>query len=172
MKIIYIGKDTECSVKICNYLSAFHQITWITDKNPTYEVECETVIAHGLWALDCLDEKRADLVIFNGGDHYSLMNKYPMVIRDVEGSTMHMMVNTTCSWHRDGTAMPQGSGSITGIIVHEHCDNFEWDQAKADAHHHKQPRQHKTTQVRMQFTPYQHTCAPPSGRTSSRKPVL
>lgn len=65
--------------------------------------------------------------------HYSLMNKYPMVIRDVEGSTMHMMVNTTCSWHRDGTAMPQGSGSITGIIVHEHCDNFEWDQAKADA---------------------------------------
>ena len=65
--------------------------------------------------------------------HYSLMNKYPMVIRDVEGSTMHMMVNTTCSWHRDGTAMPQGSGSITGIIVHEHCDNFEWDQEKADA---------------------------------------
>lgn len=76
MKIIYIGKDTECSVKICNYLSAFHQITWITDKNPTYEVECETVIAHGLWAPDCLDEKRADLVIFNGGDHYSLMNKW------------------------------------------------------------------------------------------------
>ncbi len=65
--------------------------------------------------------------------HYNLMNKYPMVIRDAEGSTMHMMVNTTCSWHRDGTAMPQGSGSITGIIVHEHCDNFEWDQEKADA---------------------------------------
>lgn len=64
--------------------------------------------------------------------HYNLMSKYPMVIRDAEGSTMHMMVNTTCSWHRDGTAMPQGSGSITGIIVHEHCDNFEWDQAKAD----------------------------------------
>lgn len=64
--------------------------------------------------------------------HYNLMSKYPMVIRDAEGSTMHMMVNTTCSWHRDGTAMPQGSGSITGIIVHEHCDNFEWDQAESD----------------------------------------
>ena len=65
--------------------------------------------------------------------HYNLMNKYPMVIRDSEGGTMHMMVNTTCSWHRDGTGMPQGSGSITGVIVHEHCDNFEWDQASADA---------------------------------------
>ena len=65
--------------------------------------------------------------------HYSLMNKYPMVIRDADGGTMHMVINTTCSWHRDGTGMPQGSGSITGVIVHEHCDNFEWDQAAADA---------------------------------------
>lgn len=65
--------------------------------------------------------------------HYHIINKYPMVIRDKEGSDMHMMVNTTCSWQRDGLPMPQGSGSITGIIVHEHCDNFEWDQAKAAA---------------------------------------
>ena len=65
--------------------------------------------------------------------HYNLMNKYPMVIRDAKGDTMHMVVNTTCSWHRDGTGMPQGSGSIKGVIVHEHCDNFEWDQAAADA---------------------------------------
>ena len=64
--------------------------------------------------------------------NYSIINKYPMVIRDAEGSTMHMMVNTTCTWHRDGTERPKGAGNITGIIVHEHCDNFEWDQAKAD----------------------------------------
>ena len=64
--------------------------------------------------------------------NYSIINKYPMVIRDAEGTTMHMMVNTTCTWHRDGTERPKGAGSITGIIVHEHCDNFEWDQAKAD----------------------------------------
>ena len=65
--------------------------------------------------------------------NYSIINKYPMVIRDVEGSTMHMMVNTTCTWHRDGTERPKGSGNITGVIVHEHCDNFEWDQTAADA---------------------------------------
>lgn len=58
---------------------------------------------------------------------YHLVNKYPMVIRDPEGNDMHMMVNTTCTWHRDGDIMPQGSGSLTGIIVHEHCDQFEWD---------------------------------------------
>lgn len=63
--------------------------------------------------------------------HYCVMNKYPMVIRDVDGNDMHMMVNTTCAWHRNCT-MPQGSGSITGVLVHEHCDNFEWDQAKAE----------------------------------------
>lgn len=65
--------------------------------------------------------------------HYHIMNKYPMVIRDKEGNDMHMVVNTTCTWHRDGFPMPQGSGSIKGVIVHEHCDNFEWDQAKAEA---------------------------------------
>lgn len=64
--------------------------------------------------------------------HYNLMNKYPMVIRDIDGGTMHMVINTTCSWHRDGTGMPQGTGSITGVIVHEHCDNFEWNQTAAD----------------------------------------
>ena len=64
--------------------------------------------------------------------HYGVMNKYPMVIRDKEGSDMHMVVNTTCTWHRN-SLMPQGSGSIKGVIVHEHCDNFEWDQNKAAA---------------------------------------
>ena len=63
--------------------------------------------------------------------NYSIVNKYPMVIRDIEGGTMHMVVNTTCTWHRDGNRMPQGSGSITGVIVHEHCDNFEWNPEKA-----------------------------------------
>ena len=76
MKITYIGKDTECSTKICNHLSAFHQITWITDKNPVYEVGCETVIAHSLWVPAYFDEKVADLIVFNGGDNYSLMNKW------------------------------------------------------------------------------------------------
>ena len=27
--------------------------------------------------------------------------------------------------------MPQGSGAVSGIIVHERCDNFEWDSEAA-----------------------------------------
>lgn len=83
--------------------------------------------------LDCEIPVRKGPYVGIDVRHYNLMNKYPMVIRDADGGTMHMMVNSTCSWHRDGTRMPQGSGSITGVIVHEHCDNFEWDQAAADA---------------------------------------
>lgn len=62
-----------------------------------------------------------------------LADKYPMVIRDINGDDMHMVVNTTCKWQRDGEGMPEGSGSITGVIVHEHCDQFEWDPVQADA---------------------------------------
>ena len=83
--------------------------------------------------LDCEIPVRKGPYVGIDVRHYNLMSKYPMVIRDTEGSSMHMVVNTTCSWHRDGTGMPQGSGSVTGVIVHEHCDNFEWDQAAADA---------------------------------------
>lgn len=61
----------------------------------------------------------------------NIVNKYPMVIRDASGSIMYMVSNTDCSWARDGKGMPQGSGDISGIIVHERCDNFEWDSAKA-----------------------------------------
>ena len=83
--------------------------------------------------LDCEIPVRKGPYVGIDVRHYNLMSKYPMVIRDAEGSSMHMVVNTTCSWHRDGTGMPQGSGSVIGVIVHEHCDNFEWDQTAADA---------------------------------------
>lgn len=63
----------------------------------------------------------------------SVINRYPMVIRDIEGSTMHLMTNLTAAWQRDGKGIPEGSGDISGIIVHETCDNFEWDKERAAA---------------------------------------
>lgn len=50
---------------------------------------------------------------------------------DRSGSTAHLLTNTTASWARDGQGLPQGSGSISGIIVSETCDNFNWDSALA-----------------------------------------
>ena len=58
------------------------------------------------------------------------MVSYPMVIRSKGGATGHMMVNIDCPWSRDGKELPEGSGSITGVLVHETCDNFEWNPAE------------------------------------------
>lgn len=57
----------------------------------------------------------------------SVMHSYPMIVRDVNGNNIHLMTNLSASWQRDGKTMPQGSGKISGVIVHETCDNFEWD---------------------------------------------
>ncbi|MBR2856856.1 MAG: BACON domain-containing protein [Bacteroidales bacterium] len=62
--------------------------------------------------------------------YINLMVSYPMVIRDKDGGTSHMMVNVDCPWSRDGKGLPKGSGALTGVVVHEKCDNFEWDAAK------------------------------------------
>ena len=56
-----------------------------------------------------------------------ILPAYPMVLRDNTGNSIFMMVNSDCSWSRDGNAMPQGSGSVSGVLVAETCDNFEWD---------------------------------------------
>lgn len=65
--------------------------------------------------------------------YINLISAYPMVIRDKDGGTSHMMVNVNCPWSRDGKGLPQGSGSVTGVVVHEKCDNFEWDSEKESA---------------------------------------
>ncbi len=62
----------------------------------------------------------------------STINKYPMVLRDKEGSTTYLMTNVDAAWARDGQGLPEGSGQVSGVIVHEKCDNFEWDSALAD----------------------------------------
>lgn len=59
-----------------------------------------------------------------------MMVSYPMVIRSKNGATSHMMVNVDCPWSRNGEELPEGSGSIAGVLVHEKCDNFEWDSAE------------------------------------------
>lgn len=63
----------------------------------------------------------------------AIINKYPMPIVDKDGSTIYLLTNTTASWARDGKGIPQGSGSVSGIIVNETCDNFEWNSATAAA---------------------------------------
>ena len=62
-----------------------------------------------------------------------VMVSYPMVIRSKGGGTSHLMVNVDCPWSRNGKELPRGSGTITGVVVHETCDNFEWDAVKENS---------------------------------------
>ena len=57
----------------------------------------------------------------------NFMGIFPMVIRDRAGSTMYMVNNVLCDFARNGEPIPYGSGDITGTIVYERCDQFEWD---------------------------------------------
>lgn len=61
----------------------------------------------------------------------AVMNKYPMPLRDIEGSSTYLLSNTSCAWARDGKGMPQGAGKVSGVIVHEKCDNYAWDNNEA-----------------------------------------
>ncbi len=63
----------------------------------------------------------------------NIVTAYPVTLRDETGNSIYMMVNGDCIWSRDGNPMPQGSGSVTGVLVNEVCDNFEWDTAQEKA---------------------------------------
>ena len=56
---------------------------------------------------------------------YNRVAKYPILIRDIEGSSMYMYTNITCPYRRNGETLPYGSGDITGIVVHEPYKSFE-----------------------------------------------
>ncbi|MBV8253273.1 MAG: BACON domain-containing protein [Chitinophaga sp.] len=52
------------------------------------------------------------------------MDCYPMNIRDIQGNSMYMLTNLDVPYRRDGKQVPQGSGTIAGILVHEEYDRY------------------------------------------------
>ncbi|WP_295128781.1 DUF5689 domain-containing protein [uncultured Chitinophaga sp.] len=52
------------------------------------------------------------------------MDCYPTSIRDIQGNSMYMLTNLDVPYRRDGKLVPQGSGTIAGIIVNEKMDRF------------------------------------------------
>ncbi len=64
------------------------------------------------------------------------LTKYPRLIRDINGDDMYLYINSTCLWRMHGDpvggsvlpeTVPYGSGSITGVVVHERFPRFEWE---------------------------------------------
>lgn len=64
-------------------------------------------------------------ILFNA----SRISKYPLLMRDIKGSNIFMMVNMDVPWRRTGEILPQGSGTVSGIIVHEHFTRFNYEDA-------------------------------------------
>ena len=56
-------------------------------------------------------------------------SKYPRLLRDINGDWIYMLTNTVCQFRNDGTRLPYGSGSISGVLVHERFPRFEWRNA-------------------------------------------
>jgi hypothetical protein len=52
------------------------------------------------------------------------MDCYPSSIRDINGNNMYMLMNLDVKYRRDGTQVPQGSGDIAGILVHEELERY------------------------------------------------
>lgn len=52
------------------------------------------------------------------------LGKYPMLIRDIQGRSMYLMTNMTCSYRRNGRQLPYGSGNLRGVVVHETFEHF------------------------------------------------
>ena len=54
------------------------------------------------------------------------ISKFPLLVRDINGDSFYMYTNTVCMYRNDGTRVPQGSGKLSGVIVHERFSRFEW----------------------------------------------
>ena len=46
------------------------------------------------------------------------------MMRDSHGNAIGMAINTSCDWRRDGDGVPQGSGTVTGIITDEQMRRY------------------------------------------------
>lgn len=55
------------------------------------------------------------------------VDMYPLLVSDSKGGFTHLMTNLSCDYRRDGNTVPFGSGSISGVIVHEKYERFEKD---------------------------------------------
>lgn len=81
--------------------------------------------------LDCeLPVRKGSLTPINEGyarnTGSNRVTKYPLLVRDRNGDSFYLMTNTTCLYRRDGSMLPYGQGSISGVLVHEKYDQFNW----------------------------------------------
>ncbi len=52
------------------------------------------------------------------------IGKFPLLMRDIDGNSMYLLTNTTCTYRRNGSQLPYGSGNISGVVVHEKFEHM------------------------------------------------
>lgn len=70
---------------------------------------------------------------FTSGTGVDKVAKFGILLHDICGGSMYLLTNTTCPYRRDGKMLPQGSGKVSGVVVHELYSRFSYqDNASAN----------------------------------------
>ncbi|TKC06063.1 DUF5689 domain-containing protein [Pedobacter frigoris] len=109
-------------------------ISDVPSLNVMEKVEQTTpLVVRELYMKDVVDDdvytyvKLKDVEIsISAGSYYNInegyefrVDTYPTNIRDINGNSMYMMLNSAVPYRRNGVQVPQGSGTISGVLVHE-----------------------------------------------------
>ncbi len=70
---------------------------------------------------------------FTNASGANRIEKYPLLVRDIEGNSMYTYTNTTCTYRRNGRRLPYGAGTMSGIIVAEPYERFDYRGTSGDA---------------------------------------
>jgi len=88
--------------------------------------DCELPVRKG--SLTPISEK------YTSATGANKITKFPILLRDITGASMYVYTNVTCPYRRDGKAAPQGSGPMSGVLVHELYPRFCYmDSSSADS---------------------------------------
>ncbi len=55
---------------------------------------------------------------------WCLADGWASLLKDSEGESIYMLVNSMCSWRRNGKGVPKGVGKISGVLVHEYMRRY------------------------------------------------
>ena len=80
--------------------------------------DCELPVRKG--SLTPVSEK---FTMAGGSDK---VTKFAILLRDITGASMYLYTNMTCPYRRDGSLLPQGSGKMSGVVVHELYPRFNY----------------------------------------------
>ena len=87
--------------------------------------DCELPVRKG--PLTPISEK------FTNGTGADKVAKFGILLHDICGGSLYLYTNTTCPYRRDGSVLPQGSGKVSGVVVHELYPRFSYmDNESAD----------------------------------------